>query len=87
MSTSSARLPSSPFPLLPLRNGVLFPGTIITLPVGRERSVALARQLSKGDLLGVATQKDPAVELPGRPRGRPGPVRRPRRRLAGAARR
>ena len=64
MSTSSVRLPSSPFPLLPLRNGVLFPGTIITLPVGRERSVALVQQLSKGDLLGVATQKDPAVDDP-----------------------
>lgn len=28
-------LPQSPFPLLPLRNGVLFPGTVITVPVGR----------------------------------------------------
>jgi ATP-dependent Lon protease len=64
MSTSPTRLPRSPFPLLPLRNGVLFPGTIITLPVGRERSVALVRQLSKGDVLGVATQKDAAVEVP-----------------------
>ena len=27
-----ARAPTSPFPLLPLRTGVLFPGTVITLP-------------------------------------------------------
>jgi ATP-dependent Lon protease len=61
----SSSLPlTTPFPLLPLRNGVLFPGTIITLPVGRERSIALVRGLSKGDVVGVATQKDAAVEVP-----------------------
>src|SRR5512140_1058736 len=55
----------SPFPLLPLRNGVIFAGTVITLPVGRERSVALVRDLAKGSVVGVATQKAPAVEVPG----------------------
>src|SRR5262249_28099788 len=65
MTTPRHKVLVSPFPLLPLRNGVLFPGTIITLPVGRERSVALVRGLAKGDVLGVATQKDPAVEVPG----------------------
>jgi ATP-dependent Lon protease len=64
MTKPSFDPPVSPFPLLPLRNGVLFPGTVITLPVGRERSVALVRDLRKGDVLGVATQKDPAVEAP-----------------------
>src|SRR5262249_37616641 len=54
-----------PFPLLPLRAGVLFPGTVLTLPVGRERSIALARELRRGDVVGVATQKDPAVTDPG----------------------
>jgi ATP-dependent Lon protease len=57
-------LPSS-FPFLPLRNGVLFPGTIITLPIGRERSVALVKTLRKGDVIGVVTQKDPKVADPG----------------------
>jgi ATP-dependent Lon protease len=56
---------STPFPLLPLRNGVLFPGTIMTLPVGRERSVALVRGLKKGDVIGVATQRDASVDVPG----------------------
>src|SRR6185437_2224756 len=64
MTTSRPTPPTSPFPLLPLRNGVLFPGTVLTLPVGRERSVALVRGLSKGDVIGVATQVDPAVEVP-----------------------
>src|SRR5262249_20611267 len=65
MTTTRVKPPASPFPLLPLRNGVLFPGTVITLPVGRERSVALVRSLAKGDVLGVATQKDASVEVPG----------------------
>lgn len=63
MSTITS-LPSS-FPFLPLRNGVLFPGTIITLPIGRERSVALVKTLRKGDVIGVVTQKDPKVADPG----------------------
>ncbi len=56
---------ASPFPLLPLRNGVLFPGTVITLPIGRERSVALVKELRKGDVIGVATQKEPSTTNPG----------------------
>ncbi len=55
-----ASVPRSPFPLLPLRTGVLFPGTVITIPVGRERSVALLQSLEEGQIIGVATQKDPA---------------------------
>src|SRR5689334_7226 len=61
---SSFAIPSS-FPLLPLRNGVLFPGTVITLPIGRERSVALVKTLRKGDVIGVVTQKDPKIAEPG----------------------
>jgi ATP-dependent Lon protease len=55
-----ARTPRSPFPLLPLRTGVLFPGTVITIPVGRDRSVALLQSLAEGQIIGVATQKDAA---------------------------
>jgi ATP-dependent Lon protease len=65
MSIQDGRIPASPFALLPLRNGVLFPGTVITLPIGRERSVALVRDLHKGDVIGVATQRDPTVTDPG----------------------
>lgn len=57
-------LPVSAIPVLPLRNGVLFPGTVIALPIGRERSLALVRTLSKGDVIGVVTQKDRAVTDP-----------------------
>ncbi|MBJ71123.1 MAG: endopeptidase La [Sandaracinus sp.] len=52
------------YPLLPLRRGVVLPGRVATLPVGRPKSVALARQLSHGDLLVLATQHDPTVDEP-----------------------
>jgi len=58
--------PRSPFPLLPLRTGVLFPGTSITLPVGRSRSVTLLATMRAGDILGVVAQRDPKLEDPGR---------------------
>ena len=61
-----ASAPTSTFPLLPLRTGVLFPGTVITLPVGRKRSVALVESLRTGDVIGTVTQKDPKVADPGR---------------------
>jgi ATP-dependent Lon protease len=61
-----ASAPTSAFPLLPLRTGVLFPGTVITLPVGRKRSVALVESLHRGDVIGTVTQRDPKVADPGR---------------------
>jgi ATP-dependent Lon protease len=61
-----ATAPSSNFPLLPLRTGVLFPGTIITLPIGRERSAALAQTLQKGSVLALAVQRDPRQQDPER---------------------
>jgi ATP-dependent Lon protease len=66
MSTlrDGATAPTFPFSLLPLRAGVLFPGTVLTLPIGRERSIALVKELRRGDILGVATQKDPSVVDP-----------------------
>ncbi len=56
--------PLSPFPLLPLRTGVLFPGTMVTLPVGRERSVSLLSAVHVGDIIGVATQRNAKVDDP-----------------------
>lgn len=52
------------FPLLPLRNGVLFPGRTITIPVGRTRSIALAKDVEEGGLIGVAVQRDGDVLNP-----------------------
>jgi len=68
MSTlrGGAPAPASPVSVLPLRNGVLFPGTVLTLPVGRERSVALLRTVHVGDVLGVVSQKSSKPEDPSR---------------------
>ena len=59
-----APAPQSPFPLLPLRTGVLFPGTVLTLPVGRERSIALLRTVFVGDVIGVVAQREPKDDSP-----------------------
>jgi ATP-dependent Lon protease len=53
-----ARAPVEPFALLPLRTGVIFPGTRVTLPIGRERSLALVQTLKAGDVIGVALQRE-----------------------------
>ncbi len=52
------------FPLLPLRRGVLLPGSVSTLPVGRKRSLALVRGVTVGDHIIVGVQRDPETEQP-----------------------
>lgn len=51
-------------PLLPLRSGVLFPGTSMSLPVGRAQSVALVKRLSPGAIIAVGVQRDPKTDAP-----------------------
>jgi len=50
--------PENSVPLLPLRTGVLFPGGVLTLAVGRPRSVALVRTLHQGSVIAVLTQRE-----------------------------
>lgn len=53
--------------ILPLRNTVLFPGVIIPITVGRQKSIRLVKKAYKGNrLLGVIAQKNPKVDEPGR---------------------
>ena len=53
-------------PILPLRNTVLFPGVVIPITVGRDKSIKAVNEAYKGDkLVGVLAQKDSAVEDPG----------------------
>ena len=52
------------YPLLPLRRGVLLPGSVSTLPVGRARSLALVNAVSAGDLIVVVSQREPDNETP-----------------------
>ncbi len=61
--THSAVL-ASPLPLLPLRHGVVLPGRVTTIPIGRARTFALAQSLRLGDIIGIATQRDATIEDP-----------------------
>ncbi len=52
-------------PLLPLRNTVLFPGVVIPITVGRDKSIKAVNDAYKSDkLIGVVAQKDSAIEEP-----------------------
>ncbi|MFM8787061.1 MAG: LON peptidase substrate-binding domain-containing protein, partial [Bacteroidota bacterium] len=53
-------------PILPLRNTVLFPGVVIPITVGRDKSIKLIREANnKTKTIGVMSQRDTSVEDPG----------------------
>ncbi|MCY2926844.1 MAG: endopeptidase La, partial [Planctomycetota bacterium] len=53
--------------VLAVRNGVIFPGTLLPLPVGRDRSRRLLEEVLPTQKIIVAVcQKDPEVDDPGR---------------------
>jgi ATP-dependent Lon protease len=53
-------------PILPLRNTVLFPGVVIPITVGRDKSIRLIKEFYKGErIIGVVSQKDGDIEDPG----------------------
>jgi len=55
----------SELPLLPLRNTVLFPGVVLPITVGRDKSIKAVNDAYKADkLIGVIAQKDSNVEDP-----------------------
>jgi ATP-dependent Lon protease len=52
-------------PILPLKNTVLFPGVVVPITVGRDRSLALVKEAYESDkIIGVVAQKDETVEDP-----------------------
>src|SRR4026207_1336894 len=52
-------------PILPLRNTVLFPGVVIPITVGRDKSIKAVREAYAGDkIIGVLAQLDAGVEEP-----------------------
>jgi len=51
--------------ILPLRNTVLFPGVVIPITVGRDKSIKLIKEAYKADrIIGVVSQKDVGIEDP-----------------------
>ncbi|MFA6351646.1 MAG: endopeptidase La [Bacteroidales bacterium] len=62
---SVAEIPET-LPILALRNTVLFPGVVIPITVGREKSIRLVKEAYKHNKeIGVVSQKDTSVEDPG----------------------
>ncbi|KVV14679.1 endopeptidase La [Flavobacterium sp. TAB 87] len=52
-------------PILPLRNTVLFPGVVIPISAGRDKSIQLINDANAGDkIIGVVSQIDEDVEDP-----------------------
>ncbi len=51
--------------ILPLRNTVLFPGVVIPITVGRDKSIKLIKEAYRGNrIIGVVSQRDVAIEDP-----------------------
>ena len=52
-------------PILPLRNTVLFPGVVIPITAGRDKSINLVKDANNGSkVIGVVSQKDEETENP-----------------------
>jgi ATP-dependent Lon protease len=52
-------------PILPLRNTVLFPGVVIPITAGRDKSIKLIKDTNNGNkTIGVVSQKDESKEDP-----------------------
>lgn len=53
-------------PILPLKNAVLFPGVVIPITVGRQKSIQLVKKAYRGSrIIGVAAQRNDQAEDPG----------------------
>ena len=52
-------------PILPLRNTVLFPGVVVPITAGRDKSIQLINEANAGNkVIGVVAQRNPDVENP-----------------------
>jgi len=61
----NAEIVPDTLPILPLRNTVLFPGVVIPITVGRDKSIRLIKDFYKGDrIIGAVAQKDVEIEDP-----------------------
>ena len=53
------------FPILPLRNSVLFPQVVIPLAVGREKSIALIKEAAQNEsCIAIVTQREAETDEP-----------------------
>ena len=64
LNFNPAEIPPT-IPLLPLRNAIVFPGTVFPVTVGREKSIRLVEAVESGDgWLAAVPQMDVSVEEP-----------------------
>ena len=62
---NNEKLPNT-LPILPLRNTVLFPGVVIPITAGRDKSINLIKDANNGSkVIGVVSQRDEETENPG----------------------
>ncbi|NNG09113.1 MAG: endopeptidase La [Arenibacter sp.] len=62
---NNEKLPNT-LPILPLRNTVLFPGVVVPITAGRDKSINLIKDANNGSkVIGVVSQKDEETENPG----------------------
>ena len=64
MEDLDSKVQRDSYALLPLRRGVLFPGSVSTIPVGRKASLALLSDHKEGDAILIGTQRDDSVRAP-----------------------
>ena len=65
-ATEIGPLPEDSIVILPVRNMVLFPGIVVPIAIGRERSIAAAQYaIKKEKPVGIVMQRDPQVQSPG----------------------
>jgi len=61
-----AKLPADAIAILPVRNTLLFPATVVPLSLGRARSVAAAQYATRNQApVGILLQRNPETEEPG----------------------
>jgi ATP-dependent Lon protease len=64
-TTETGSLPADLLPLVPVRNLVLFPGTVVPVTMGRPRSIAAAQAAVRAERpVGVILQREAGVEEP-----------------------
>jgi ATP-dependent Lon protease len=66
MSSPSSQSDVELFPILPLRNSVVFPASVVPINVGRPRSVRLVEDLAGHEraVVGIVSQRDADVDEP-----------------------
>src|SRR5690554_3287027 len=65
-SGTAPEIPADAIIIIPVRNTVLFPGTVLPLSVGRERSVAAAQDAARNERpVGILLQRNAEVADPG----------------------